>query len=132
MSAGRRRGASLADEIAELLDARPSDPTAEEDEIGGGDGGFDERRELLADEDMPVQTGRRRIRGSAGLDLGDASAKYAGKVTSRAKFETQDSLRKRPQEEDEEDDDDEDDMDDNDDEKTMRKWTAARMMAARR
>ena len=56
MSAGRRRGASLADEIAELLDARPSDPTAEEDEIGGGDGGFDERRELLADEDMRLQT----------------------------------------------------------------------------
>ena len=103
MSAKRRRGASLADEIAELLDTRPSDPTADDEDIDrGGDSGGEEPRELLAEQDRPAAMGRRRMRGTGDLDLGEMGAKYAGKVTSRATLETRDSLRKRPQVNDDE------------------------------
>ena len=107
----RRRPESLADEIADLLDTRPSDPGAEE-ELLGGDDDDDDGRGLLAPEDrmdpkavMPA----RKMRAS-GIDLGELGAKYAGRVTSRAKIERQGNLRKRPtaeaEEEEEEDDDD--------------------------
>ena len=114
----RRRGASLADEIADLLDTRPADPTGDEELHDAADD--DGPRELLADADRPVAMGRRRMRGSGSLDLGEMGDKYAGKVVSRATVESREHLRRRPDEAEHEEDDiseegEEEDMDEEDD-----------------
>ena len=101
----RRRQSSLADEIAELMDTRPAEAGAEEDEQLGDE---DESRELLAPEDRPVAMGARRVRGAT-LDLGALGSKYAGHVTTRADMQKRDRLRRKPAAGEEEEEEGEED-----------------------
>ena len=101
----RRRQSSLADEIAELMDTRPAEAGAEEDEQLGDE---DESRELLAPEDRPVAMGARRVRGAT-LDLGALGSKYAGHVTTRADMQKRDRLRRKPAAGEEEEGEEEED-----------------------
>ena len=112
---GRAGGGSLADELAALMDTRPADPAAEDDELDENDD--DDGQDLLAPEDRPKpMAGGRKMR-AATLDLGALSSKYAGKVTSRASMEQQNQLRRTPKETVyDDDDDDEEEEDDEGDE----------------
>ena len=98
---------SLADEIASFMDTRPADMA--DDDLDDED----ERRELLAPEDAPAVMGQRRLRAE-GIDLSGTGAKYAGRVTSRAKLDSHKRLRSTSaagedgEEEDEDEDEDED------------------------
>ena len=105
-SSKRRRGGSLADEIAGLLDTRPAGPVADEDEGG-------EELGLLAPEDAPAPMPARKLR-AVGIDLGESGAKYAGRVVSRQRLEGRGGLRRHAAELDDDDDDDDDGDDDHD------------------
>ena len=97
----KRPRASLADDIADLLNPQPVEP-GEDADLGGDDS----QGSLLApgDSQPMVRSSNRRMR--ADIDLHEAGEKYAGRVVSRKKLEQRAKLRMRVGVEQEHDDDD--------------------------